>query len=131
MGTVGRKRILVVEDDPHLQAIMVRLLTKAGLDAVAADRGDRAFSILEQQSFNVLLLDQGLPDMTGVELLRRLRASKMRTPALMVTGDTSALEPESLCELGVVEIFSKPVDLHQLLEGIARACSQGPGAVPE
>ena len=78
-------RILVVEDDPLLAESLLRALQHQGYGVGHARRGHDADRLLRDYHFDLLLLDIGLPDFDGFEILRRLRARADVRPVLVVT----------------------------------------------
>ncbi len=91
--------ILIVEDDSATRIFLADNLSADGYDVLACDCARDALRLLETRQPDLLLLDLGLPDMSGLEVLRRLReadgvSSRMdpETPALLLTGRTSEID---------------------------------------
>ncbi|MCC6738984.1 MAG: protein kinase [Planctomycetia bacterium] len=104
-------RALVVDDDPQVQALFCSLVESIGLRAVPCR--DAATAELEagRGPLALVVLDEGLPDGSGLKLIRRLRAmpGHDRTPVLMVTGMGGADNAARALETGADEFMSKPV----------------------
>ena len=81
------KRILVVDDDRPLRHVLGRLLETAGCSVVSAADGVEALEQIERQKFDLVLLDIGLPRMSGLEVLRRLREKEGRPKIIVMTAD--------------------------------------------
>ena len=94
------QRILVVEDDPLLAESLVRALQQQGYRIGHARRGHDAETLLRAQHFDLLLLDIGLPDIDGFELLRRLRARGDAAVVLVVTARDAVDERVHGLDLG-------------------------------
>jgi two-component system OmpR family response regulator len=108
------QRILVVEDDPLLAESLVRALQQQGFRIGHARRGHDAETLLRRQRFDLLLLDIGLPDIDGFELLRRLRARGDATPVLVVTAREAVDERVHGLDLGADDYLTKPFSLSEL-----------------
>lgn len=80
-----RRKVLVVEDDQRMADALALLLRASEIDAVFSSTGRDAEARVQRQSFDVVLVDLGLPDVDGVDLIARLRALAPETPALVIT----------------------------------------------
>ena len=107
-------RILVVEDDPLLAESLVRALQQQGYGVGHARRGQDADTALRTHHFDLLLLDIGLPDVDGFEVLRRLRARSDTTPVLVVTAREAVDERVHGLDLGADDYLTKPFSLSEL-----------------
>lgn len=107
-------RILVVEDDPLLAESLVRALQQQGYGVGHARRGQDADTALRTNRFDLLLLDIGLPDVDGFEVLRRLRARSDATPVLVVTAREAVDERVHGLDLGADDYLTKPFSLSEL-----------------
>jgi two-component system, OmpR family, response regulator len=107
-------RILVVEDDPLLAESLVRALQQQGYGVGHARRGQDADTALRTHRFDLLLLDIGLPDVDGFEVLRRLRARSDTTPVLVVTAREAVDERVHGLDLGADDYLTKPFSLSEL-----------------
>lgn len=107
-------RILVVEDDPLLAESLVRALQQQGYGVGHARRGHDADDALLQHRYDLLLLDIGLPDIDGFEVLRRLRARADETPVLVVTAREAVDERVHGLDLGADDYLTKPFSLSEL-----------------
>ncbi len=109
--------IVYVEDDPVSVAVLQGLLaTRPDVRLVIAVTGAEGVALAAAVRPDLVLLDLGLPDIDGAEVVRRLRATASPPPVAVVTGDT---RPERIAELrdaGVDDYFAKPVDLRRLLD---------------
>lgn len=108
-------RILVVEDDAHLSAMLASLLRDEGYDVVVASDGQRALHVGLTQQFDVLLLDRGLPVFDGLEVLTRLRGQGVTTPALVLSALGNPSDRVEGLDHGAEDYLSKPFDIDELL----------------
>jgi len=109
-----RLRILVVEDDSLLAESLIRALQQQGYGVGHARRGHDADALLRDHRYDLLLLDIGLPDVDGFEVLRRLRAREDPTPVLVVTAREEVDERVHGLDLGADDYLTKPFSLSEL-----------------
>lgn len=107
-------RILLVEDDTVLADGLTHVLGQSGYAVTAAAAGAYAESALLTQNFDLVILDLGLPDMEGFELLRRLRARKNPVPVLVLTARDALNDRIKGLEWGADDYMVKPFDLREL-----------------
>lgn len=107
-------RILVVEDDPLLAESLIRALQQQGYGVGHARRGRDADALLRGDRYDLLLLDIGLPDVDGFEVLRRLRTGGDQTPVLVVTAREEVDERVRGLDLGADDYLTKPFSLSEL-----------------
>lgn len=121
-------RILLVEDDALLADGLARSLRQSGyLVEIAAD-GLTADRWLETESFDLTILDLGLPGLDGSTVLQRLRARKQRTPVLILSARLALEERVRLLDLGADDYVVKPVALAELEARIRALIRRGAGA---
>jgi diguanylate cyclase (GGDEF)-like protein len=108
----GSARLLVVDDDANNRIALARRLTQQGYEVETASDGPHALAGIPDGRYDLVLLDQMMPGMNGIEVLRRLRQtySQSELPVIMVTGvDESQTVVEAL-RLGANDYVVKPVD---------------------
>jgi len=108
------ERILVVEDDPRLAAMLSEYLGQAGFRITVAPQGAAALEQIEREPFDAVVLDLMLPDIDGLEVCRRLRSSS-DIPILMLTGRGDAIDRIVGLELGADDYLPKPFQPRELL----------------
>ncbi|HMA31927.1 MAG TPA: response regulator transcription factor [Casimicrobiaceae bacterium] len=101
-------RILVVEDDSLLADGLVSLLSRAGHAVEHAASGRLADSLLERESYDLVVLDVGLPDIDGFEVLRRLRARRSPASVLVLTARDAIDDRVRGLDLGADDYLTKP-----------------------
>lgn len=79
------QRILVVEDDPILLGVSTRMLMNAGYQVETAEDGAVAWDIFQLQSFDLLITDNSMPKVTGLELIEKIRSAGIVIPVIMAT----------------------------------------------
>ena len=107
-------RLLIVDDDPELLRFLLDELGEAGHHCSGCDNGQDALLRLRQESFDLVVMDWTLPDFSGVELCRRLRASNNTTPVLMLTARDDVDERVQALDAGVDDYLTKPFELKEL-----------------
>lgn len=107
-------RILLVEDDALLADGLARSLQQSGYLIEIASDGMTADRWLENETFDLTILDLGLPDLDGSEVLQRLRARKQRTPVLILSAREALEDRVRLLDLGADDYLVKPVALIEL-----------------
>jgi PAS domain S-box-containing protein len=126
---LGRKHplhILLAEDDSVNQMVALHMLQKLGYRADVAGNGYEVLDALERQIYDVVLMDNRMPEMDGVEATRRIRSEQpLEKQPYIVAMTASALEGdrERLLEAGMDDYVAKPVMIDKLVEALLRASS--------
>lgn len=107
------RKILVVDDVADNRVILVRRLQRRGFDVVEADGGIRALELIAQEPFDLVLLDIMMPDLSGLEVLRRVREQhgSLALPVIMVTAKTQSEDVVKALAIGANDYVTKPVDI--------------------
>jgi DNA-binding response OmpR family regulator len=115
--------ILIVEDSPEPLALTVQTLRLRGFTYEVARKAEEAFEKLKGISFDLILLDLGLPDMDGLEVCKRLREdpTTVDIPIIMLTGRSAASDKIAGLELGADDYVAKPFDPGELVARIHAA----------
>jgi CheY-like chemotaxis protein len=118
------KCILIIDDDEMSRGLLRLVLEYDGCHCVEAENGARGFSLLESEPFDVIILDNAMPVMTGMEFLSRLqhRPHKPDVPVIMVTGWLNKEIRENATRLGAYAIIAKPYDFGELRSMVAKLC---------
>jgi CheY-like chemotaxis protein len=116
--------LLLVEDDPANRTLLERVaaMVDPPYQIVAVSRGYAALTIARRQRPAVIVLDLGLPDITGPDVLTMLRRdpATKAIPVVVVTGDARPERERELLEAGATAFLVKPVDLQQLRDVLGR-----------
>jgi two-component system OmpR family response regulator len=107
-------RILLVEDDPLLADGLTRSLRQSDFAVDCVHDGEAADHVLAAQSYDVLILDLGLPKLDGFEVLKRLRRRGATTPVLILTARDALADRVKGLDLGADDYLTKPFDLPEL-----------------
>jgi DNA-binding NtrC family response regulator len=116
----SHEKILLVDDDPGVLTALQTLLEER-YTILTAESGTAAWQILQDEDAAVAVVDLALPDLNGIELLRRMRESDMATELIMVTGHGTIDSAVEAMRIGAYDYLTKPVDGSRLKQIIAKA----------
>lgn len=125
-------KLLLVEDDPLLGDGLRAALSKAGFAVTWVRAGKAALDVLETNDFAVMVLDIGLPDMSGMDLLRQLRAGGNIVPVLVLTARDTTRDKVISLERGADDYLVKTADMEELvarLRALIRRAGRGGGSL--
>jgi two-component system cell cycle response regulator CtrA len=111
-------RVLLVEDDPAMAQSVELMLKTAGMVVDATDLGEDGLEIGKLYDYDIIILDLMLPDMDGLEVLRRLRDARVETPVLILSGLTESEMKVKGLGIGADDYLTKPFDKEELLARI-------------
>ena len=115
-----KQKILIVEDDHSISNFLRTVLTANGFDTITAKNGQEAQSMLASHRPELILLDLGLPDMDGMQLLRSIR-SWSQLPVIVVSARTHENDKVSALDAGADDYLTKPFGTSELLARIRTA----------
>jgi EAL domain-containing protein (putative c-di-GMP-specific phosphodiesterase class I) len=116
-----RGRALVVDDDAQIRKDLSRVLQSLGLSVAAASNGREATELLKAQTFDVVVSDIDMPEMTGLDLLRTIRQYDLDVPLVLVTGNPGLETAMQAVQYGAFRYLTKPVDVEALLHAVREA----------
>ncbi len=111
-------RILPVEDDPTTSRSIELMLTHANLNVFCTDMGEDGIDLAKLYDYDLILLDLNLPDMSGHEVLRQLRLSRIETPILILTGADDTENKIKGFGFGADDYLTKPFHREELVARI-------------
>ena len=111
-------KILVVDDDPEVRMTTRDFLSSKGYVVAVASGGREALSMLESVNPDVVLLDVAMPDMDGLETLRRLVAAQPTLPVIMITANADIEITSKVLQMGAADYVPKPFDLDYLDQAV-------------
>jgi len=119
-------KILLVEDNEMNRDMLSRRLARRGHEVVTADNGAQALTAAEKEKFDLVLMDLRLPDISGWEVTKQLRARSANQALKIIALTAHAMEGDRQAALdaGCDDYDTKPVDMVRLTEKIARLLSE-------
>lgn len=111
-------RVLLVEDDPATAKTIEMMLTHANFNVFSTDIGEDAIDLAKLYDYDLILLDLNLPDMSGHEVLRQLRAARIETPTLILSGEQATESKLRGFGSGADDYLTKPFHREELVARI-------------
>ena len=112
-------RILIAEDDVHIRTGLIDTLESEGYSVAAAADGRRALEIFGRQPPDLVILDIMMPEISGYDVCRHIRARDARVPIIMLTAKGEEIDKVVGLQLGADDYITKPFGVHELLARIA------------
>jgi EAL domain-containing protein (putative c-di-GMP-specific phosphodiesterase class I) len=119
--SAGDRSVLVVDDDAPLCRAVERVLRSEGFNVTTITNPTLAIEAIMQTSFDVILSDITMPGMSGVDLLRVLRAYDVDVPFILMTGNPTLETAEEAVSLGALQYLHKPTPNNVLIQAVERA----------
>jgi len=129
-------KVFVVEDDENIREIVIYALHSAGFDAIGFETGEEFLSALDAGLPSLVLLDIMLPEVDGLDILKRLRMipKTKKTPVIMLTAKNSEYDKVRGLDMGADDYISKPFGVMELISrvnAVLRRSGAEPGALIE
>jgi PAS domain S-box-containing protein len=123
----GGERILLVDDEPSVVESIKNMLERLGYTVTTATSASEAFEVFQKNSndFDLLITDQMMPDMTGLDLTQRMREIRKNIPVILFTGYDEMITTEKLKDTGVREVLMKPVTKREIAEMVRKVLDSG------
>lgn len=118
--------ILIAEDEERIAAFVAKGLRTAGYDATAVTTGDHALARVRAGGIDLLILDLGLPDLDGFQVLRSLRDAGQALPVIVLTARSSVTDTVTGLESGADDYMAKPFRFEELLARVRLRLRQQP-----
>lgn len=117
--------VLLVDDDRSVRRVVERWLIIEGMTVTAVATGVQALQLIDDDSltFDVLVTDHRLPNMMGAELVEALRLRGNKSPAIVISGDTSGPALRAILPAGT-QVLSKPFEMRELIGAIRSAIAR-------
>jgi DNA-binding NtrC family response regulator len=121
-------RILVLEDEAGFQLLMTEILTRAGHQVVSAQSGLKALEIVAHQKVDLLIIDNRMPGMSGLDFLKLLRATDDWSPVIVMTAYADVPVVVESMRLGALDFLVKPFQIESVIPLVEHCLSQTPTA---
>jgi len=119
-----QKTILIVDDQPVVLEVLSDILQSEGYETILADTGSKGWSLFESENPDVVLLDVMLPDMSGLDLLDRMRESTSITPVIIITAYSSVENAIEAMRRGAYHYIPKPFKNQEVVLTISKAIKE-------
>ncbi len=116
--------ILIVDDDPNLLMTLGEILTARGFESVCVSTGGGALKNIKDQDFDVALIDLKLGDMSGLEVMRGIKALSPASECILLTGNASQDSAIEAIQMGAFGYFQKPFEMDQVVLSVQRAADK-------
>jgi DNA-binding NtrC family response regulator len=107
--------ILVVDDEKNIRSGLAEAISLEGYDVIEAENGKIAWEKMNSNNVDLLLTDLRMPEMTGEELIRKVRASYPKLPIIVLTGHGTIENAVEIMKYGAIDFYTKPIDPDKLL----------------
>lgn len=115
--------ILVVEDNPLNMELVMEILSSQGMTVHPATDGEEALKRIENQVYDLILMDIELPGMDGIELTKIIKKKYKKIPVIALTSYAMKGDRERFMKAGFDDYISKPLDLYEFLKKLEKFCS--------
>jgi CheY-like chemotaxis protein len=120
--------VIFIEDDPMNRRVVSDMLNVAGATMTEAESGEIGLKLIDENDFDMALVDLRMPGMDGMTAIQRIRArgdAKAKLPIIVVTADTALDLRERCLAAGADEVLFKPVAMDALFEAMGRILAGG------
>ncbi len=118
-------RILVVDDEPRMAEVVAAALRRAGHECETSGSAEAALAALDERAADVVVTDWKMPEMDGIELLRRIHARRPGLPVILLTAHGTVPSAVAAMREGAFDYVTKPFDNDELRATVARALELG------
>jgi CheY-like chemotaxis protein len=118
-----KAKVLAIDDQPVILDLISAMCRSLGYDPVTTASGEEGVRVASESSFDIVLTDLAMPDMSGLEVARRIRQLHPHTPIVLVTGWEVNISRTELEASGITEVLYKPFRIEQLTEIIQSSIS--------
>ncbi|MHB9879839.1 response regulator transcription factor CtrA [Pacificimonas sp. ICDLI1SI03] len=120
-------RVLLIEDDQNISNAIEMMLQGQGFNVYTTDLGEEGIDLGKLYDYDIILLDLGLPDMHGYDVLKKLRLSKVGTPVLILTGEDTVESKIRGLGFGADDYLTKPFHKDELVARIQAVVRRSKG----
>src|SRR5579863_9324009 len=122
---MAQKRILIVDDDKLVRWTLTQKCTEFGYFSLEASSGEEALRMLQTDPVDAILLDVHLPDLSGIEVLEKLKQAGETRSVIMMTADPQLDDVKAALRLGAYDFVSKPINFDELSVTLQNALDAG------
>ncbi len=118
------ERVLLIDDEQDFLDIMSERMKNRDIDVTTASSAKDAFSLVENGSYDAIILDLQMPEMDGMQALERLKALNPNLQVILLTGHATVEKGVQAIKLGATDVMEKPANIQLLVEKIKKAHAQ-------
>jgi len=115
---VNKIKILLIDDENEFTSTLAERLEIRGYDAKTTDSGEAGIELIQNENFDIAILDLMMPGMSGIETLRQIKIINTALPVILLTGHGSTKEGVEGMRIGAADYLMKPLDINDLMEKI-------------
>ena len=124
MSTPKKNRVLVVDDEDALRDLLSAELRRVGYDVTSAGDGIEAIPLIQQNKFDVVLLDINMPNTGGIEVLKFIQQNSPTTKAIMLTGFADLKHAMESKQFGASDFITKPFSISDVKATLEKVLNQ-------
>ncbi|MDY6831236.1 MAG: response regulator [Thermodesulfobacteriota bacterium] len=114
-------KVLIVDDEKDFLDLISERLKARDMNVSTATRGEDAVSLIDQESYDAVVLDLQMPGMDGLEVLKRIKEKNPDVQVILLTGHATVEKGVEAMKLGAMDLIEKPADLPTIIDRIKRA----------
>jgi len=115
------EKVLLVDDEEEFTETLAERMRTRGMEVSTTNSGADALELVDEESFDVVVLDLKMPGIDGIEALKRIKRRRPNIQVVLLTGHATVEKGVEAIKEGALEFLEKPVDLASLTEAIHRA----------
>jgi len=115
------EKVLLVDDEKDFLDIMSERMQARGMTVKTADSADKALAMLENESFDAIVMDFKMPGMDGIQALKNIKTQKPELQIILLTGYATVEKTVEAMKIGATDLLEKPADLEALTATIQKA----------
>ncbi len=123
-GEPAKPRVLIVDDEEVITSVLSTILESWGFEPHAVNNPSEVLRLLEREEFDLILLDIRMPEISGLELLDRIKGIHPGVPVIMITAVGTAEAAVKALKLGAEDFITKPFDQDEILNSVNAALSR-------
>jgi DNA-binding response OmpR family regulator len=116
-----KTRLLIVDDEAHIRAALVRALSLVGYEVDEAASGQEALALLQREPYDLMVLDMILPGVEGIDVLRQAHQIQANVSIIILTGNASLESAIAAVKSAAVDYLLKPASIHDIIDAITNA----------
>ncbi|MGO9543932.1 MAG: response regulator [Rhodomicrobium sp.] len=120
-ATSDKTRVLVIDDEPPIRRLLRTSLTAEGFEVIEAENAQKALALIASAKPEIAILDLGLPDLDGLDIIRRVRSSGSKMPIIVLSSRAGERGKVEALDLGADDYVTKPFGIAELVARIRTA----------